>query len=244
MRLTHLCFTDDLLIFSRVDRHTVQTIRETLQEFAALSSLCLNPSKSFIFVSNSSGNMKNMLVTLTGFQEGALPVTYLGVPLTTSALRLGDCDRLVDSITSRITHWTSRFLSYAGRLQLVNSVFFVIQMYWSLLFILPFRVYKKLEKLISKFLWFGSSMSSPFLKVPWEVVTRPRKEGGLGIKKLSEWRKQPPSSIFGLYSQVEKVVFGLSGCVFIFSEAKAYGWHLLLPNAHGSGEICWPFNTS
>ena len=116
-------------------------------------------------------------------------MTYLGVPLITSALRIANCNRLVEFIARHITHWTSRFLSYARRLQLVISVLFAVQMYWFLLLILPVGVYKKLERLISNFLWSDFSMRTPSLKVPWEVVTRPRKEGGLGIKKLIEWNR-------------------------------------------------------
>ena len=154
-----------------------------------MSGLRMNPSKSFIFVSNSLGNIKRELLELTGFQEGALPICYLGVPFVSSRLKIADCSKLIDIITYRVTHWTSRFLSYAGRLQLVNSVLFVIQTYWPSMFILPTGVFTKLERLLSNFLWSGSSLKTPRLKASWEEATRPRSEGGLGIKKLKECNK-------------------------------------------------------
>ena len=104
---TYLCFVDDLLIFSKADQRTVEIIMNTLWDFANLSGLRLNPSKSVIFVSNSPRNTKNFLVALIGFQEGALPVMCVGVPLVSKTLRKVDCNRLVESVMHRITHWMS-----------------------------------------------------------------------------------------------------------------------------------------
>ena len=57
------------------------------------------------------------------------------------------------------------------------------------MFILSGAMYRKLERLIANFLWTGSPMKPSRLKVPWVIVTRPRKEGGLGVKKLAEWNR-------------------------------------------------------
>ncbi|CAN7048454.1 unnamed protein product, partial [Brassica rapa subsp. trilocularis] len=53
---------------------------------------------------------------------GELPVRYLGLPLMTKAMRRQDYMTLLEWIRGRICSWTSRFLSYAGRLQLIRSV--------------------------------------------------------------------------------------------------------------------------
>lgn len=54
-------------------------------------------------------------------------------------------------MTSRIKSWTCRFLSYAGRVQLVKSILFATQVYWSSLFILPKGVIKKIEQVLHFF---------------------------------------------------------------------------------------------
>ena len=63
---------------------------------------------------------------VTGFKLGNLPVRYLGVPLVTRRLTDKDCRPLVERITSRINHWSTKFLSYAGRLQLVQAMLYSI----------------------------------------------------------------------------------------------------------------------
>ena len=59
MKLTHLYFADDLLIFSRANKQSVAIILDTLQNFAILSDLRFNPAKSSIFVSNTCGNIES-----------------------------------------------------------------------------------------------------------------------------------------------------------------------------------------
>ena len=54
---------------------------------------------------------------------------YLGVPLISTRLSHCDCQPLVDKLLARIQEWTSRSLSFAGRLQLLTSVLYNIQMY-------------------------------------------------------------------------------------------------------------------
>lgn len=61
-----------------------------------------------------------------------------------------ECQILIYKITGRLAHWSSRLLSYAGRL---NS----IQVYWAGIFILPKSITTKIKKLCRDFLWCGTS---------------------------------------------------------------------------------------
>lgn len=54
--------------------------------------------------------------------EGTFPIRYRGHPLMTQVMRKHDYQSLVEKIRSRINTWTSRFLSYTGRLQLIKVV--------------------------------------------------------------------------------------------------------------------------
>ena len=98
---------------------------------------------------------------------GNLPMKYLGVPLITTKLKRGDCEELIRKISGRITSWNSKFLSYAGRIQLINSVLYGIQSYWSSMFILPKSVLKELEKLMNHFLWNGDVSKNHGINLSW-----------------------------------------------------------------------------
>jgi hypothetical protein len=113
MKLTHLCFADDLLIFSEANQNSIGVIKATLAEFEELSGLKDNPSKSFVFCSGISDRLKQLLLQDLQIQEGKFPVRYLGVPLISTRLIAADCEQLLDRITSCISSWLSRNLSYA-----------------------------------------------------------------------------------------------------------------------------------
>lgn len=55
-------------------------------------------------------------------KEGSFPVRYLGVPLISSKLSAANCRLLLDRIFGQMDSWTSKNLSFAGRLQLLFSV--------------------------------------------------------------------------------------------------------------------------
>ena len=129
-KTTHLCFADDLMIFCGGSIHSAQVIHHALLEFSNMSGLVPNNGKSCIFI---AGNNQTYILDLFQFPRGTLPVRYLGVPLITSKLNASNCKPLVDSITARIRMWTSRFLSFPGRLQLIHSVLCSIQSYWNVI---------------------------------------------------------------------------------------------------------------
>ncbi|KAL0329413.1 UNVERIFIED_CONTAM: Retrovirus-related Pol polyprotein from type-1 retrotransposable element R2 [Sesamum radiatum] len=52
-RILNLCFADDVLLFCKADLPSIQVIKDSLQEFAALSGLQVNPNKSQIILSRA-----------------------------------------------------------------------------------------------------------------------------------------------------------------------------------------------
>jgi len=116
LKLTHLCFADDLILFSDASISSIKQVKTALLEFEEISGLKSNPAKSSFFCSGLFVRMKSMLLDELQRQEGRLPVRYLGVPLVSSKLSAADCRTFLDIISSRIDSWTSRNLSFAGRL--------------------------------------------------------------------------------------------------------------------------------
>ena len=107
--------------------------------------------------------------------------------MITRRLSVGDCAVLIEKITARINSWTSRFLSYAGRLQLIQSVLFSIQNYWCRHFILPKCVIKEINQKCSRFFWKGTNILSKGARVSWSAMCYPKAESGLGIKDIFSW---------------------------------------------------------
>ncbi|CAL1356047.1 unnamed protein product [Linum trigynum] len=185
--LTHLCFADDLLIFTEGSGHAIHRVQEILKEFHSISGLKCNPSKCEVYFGGKSVLFKQATLQISGFAEGELPVRYLGVPLLSGKLPSSETDKLVAIITKKIQSWRAKKLSYAGRLQLISSVLMGTLQYWMQIFILPKKVIKQVQMLCSRFLWHGGEEGRA--KVGWDKMARPRGEGGLGLRDLCAWNR-------------------------------------------------------
>ncbi|OIT06336.1 hypothetical protein A4A49_61618, partial [Nicotiana attenuata] len=129
LNLVHIFFADDLIMCCRANKVSVQLMLKSFDQFSTVSGLKANLEKSSIYVVGVSTDFKGQL--------GVMPFKYLGVPLSPRKLTISQCIPLVDNIIARVRWWTSKFLSYSGRLQLIKSVLFEMQTYGAQVFLLP-----------------------------------------------------------------------------------------------------------
>ncbi|CAN1171980.1 LINE-1 retrotransposable element ORF2 protein [Linum perenne] len=190
LKIRHICFADDLLIFTNGSLQGISTIFQVLHSFYLLTGLKVNPSKTelFCFVSVPR-TIIDQMVAISGFKEGSLPVKYLGVPLITGSLKAIDCKVLIDKITDRIKSWRAKCLSYAGRVQLIEYVLYSMCYYWMNIFLLPKKIIKAVQQICAKFLWGTNEAGNANSKVAWDKLSCPKNEGGLGLKDLSSWNR-------------------------------------------------------
>ncbi|XP_058783490.1 uncharacterized protein LOC131658182 [Vicia villosa] len=188
LSLTNLIFADDVLLFCRGDSRSVELMKGAFNTFTNSTGLRANASKSRMYFGGINDDLKHELLSMTGFTEGALPVRYLGVPLTSRRLNVHHYMPLIEKIAGRMHHWTTKLLSYAGRIQLVKSITRAVAQFWMQCFPIPKGVIKKIEDICRKFIWTGNhennSSKSP---VAWIKVCSSYKQGGLQILNMYWW---------------------------------------------------------
>lgn len=184
--LSHLFFTDDVFLFCRANRKSTVVLKRSLDTFSSWSGLVPNRNKSDVFLLGGSSSLQRNILSTFGFQEGKLPIRYLGVPIISSRLTKTDCTELINRITARVQSWTHRFLSFAGRLQLIRSVLHSIQAFWASVFSLPAVVLLNIECILRQFLWKGSALGKGGAKVSLLDICMPKSEGGLAIRNLKD----------------------------------------------------------
>lgn len=197
LSLTHLCFAEGKKV-------SVEGALSVFEDFAKWSGLNISIEKSTVYMAGVGEEEKGRILRNFPFAEGRLPVRYLGLPLMTKGMCKTDYLPLVEKVRSRINTWKSRFLSYAGRLQLIKSVLISIVNFWAAVFRLPSKCMKEIEQLCASFLWSGPALKSTGAKVAWRSICKPKEDGGLGIRSLKEVNK-----VYGL-KLIWRVLLGLS----------------------------------
>nr|GEY42636.1 hypothetical protein [Tanacetum cinerariifolium] len=132
--LINLCFADDLFLFAHADANSAYVIMESLDEFKDASGLVPSLPKSTTYFYNILTHTKLAILHILPFEEGHLPVKYMGVPLISTRFVYRDCKELIEKVHNRL-------------------------------------------------------MRNGKAKVSWDVVCLPKKEGGMGIRKLDVFNK-------------------------------------------------------
>ena len=88
LKLTHLAFADDLVLFSRGDPKSVSLLMDSLKHFGDNSGLKINFSKSCLFYVGISSMDLDSIKDITGFSQGNFPFRYLGIPVADSRLKI------------------------------------------------------------------------------------------------------------------------------------------------------------
>ncbi|XP_048489728.1 uncharacterized protein LOC125491683 [Beta vulgaris subsp. vulgaris] len=187
LRLNHLIFADDLMLFCKGDIQSVTLMVRALKAFSDAAGLQANQMKSAIYFGNVQEEIRSRILQVTGFQSGSFPFRYLGVPITSKRISISDCDVLIDRMLKRILCWSSRHLSYAGRATLVNVVLLSIHCYWAQVFLLPKYVIQRVTQICRAYLWDGKTFIHKPSLVVWDWVCRPKKCGGLGVRDCMVW---------------------------------------------------------
>ncbi|XP_074304499.1 uncharacterized protein LOC141639227 [Silene latifolia] len=155
------------------------------------SGLVPNTSKTNIYFAGVRTDVKSLIIGDTDYVEDNFPFKYLGVPLHSSRLTRDLLQPLLAKITGKLGHWTSLQLSYASRVNLLNSVIFGIEAYWCASLLLPKGVIKTLETECRKFLW-GSTANRRMNFFSWNKK--------LCFKSTTIWMQWSTHYIFKLQS--------------------------------------------
>ncbi|XP_074314092.1 uncharacterized protein LOC141649297 [Silene latifolia] len=189
LKLNHLIFADDLMIFVRGDTPSVVAAANCLDSFASISGLYANPAKTSIYYGGVHDEMKRQIKVLTGYTEDAFPFRYLGITMNPGRLSSSMFNTMVDKIQGSIHHWSGNLLSYAGKLQLINAVVCGLENFWCSVLLLPSHIIKIVNKFCKDYFWGTLGMQRRMTFKSWSSICKPWIEGGYNVKELLSWNK-------------------------------------------------------
>ncbi|RVW29587.1 putative ribonuclease H protein [Vitis vinifera] len=215
-RVSHLQFADDTIFFSNTREEDLQTLKSLLLAFGHISGLKVNLDKSNIYGINLDQAHISRLAETLECKASGWPILYLGLPLGGNPRAGGFWDPVIERISRRLDGWQKAYLSFGGRITLIQSCLTHMPCYYLSLFKLPASVAAKIERLQRDFLWSGIGEGKKDHLVRWDVVCKPKEIGGLGFGNISlrnlallgKWLWRYPREGSALWHQVILSIYG------------------------------------
>lgn len=156
LKLSHLLFADDMMLFSEASVSHVQVIKEVLDRFSRCSGQKVNLIKYHIYVST------NISLIIAGelAQAIGIPITndlgrYLGVPSIHGRVTKSTFSVLLDRITARLEGWKTKQLSLTGHQVLAQSILSIVPYSTMQTCLLPAGICEQIDRSIWRFIWGG-----------------------------------------------------------------------------------------
>ena len=179
VRISHLLFADDTILFCDASRDQLLSIRLALSCFQSFTGLKVNVGKSEIVPVGEVGNI-GVLANILGCRMGSLPMKYLGMLLGTLFKTTSIWNPILEKMEKKLSSWKRLYLSKGGRLTLLKSTLSSLPTYYLSLFTIPVAVADRLECIQRNFLWGSLEECFKHSLVVWEKVCSPLESGRLG----------------------------------------------------------------
>ena len=152
----------------------VRNVKATILCFKAVSGLKVNFFKSELIRIRAEKSVLLKYADILGCKVGDLPAQYLGLPLSLGRVNKTMWKPVVERVERKLSTWKANYLSIAGRVTLIKSVFSNLPVYYFSPFKRLAAVIKRLERLQREFLWYGNSSQKKFHLVDWDSICKPK----------------------------------------------------------------------
>ncbi|XP_019198912.1 PREDICTED: uncharacterized protein LOC109192673 [Ipomoea nil] len=188
--LTHLCFADDMVLFTEVSVAQIEVVKNVLDRFCAASGQRISLNKSqVLFSKNTVPGLADDLTRRLNIARTMDFGKYLGVPAIHGRVTCNTFSDLLTRINSRLEGWKAKNLSLAGRVVLAKSVLNAIPIYTMQTTALPKSLCLEIEKRTRKFIWDGNDTVNKMSLANWDLVTTAKEAGGLGLLRLCDMNR-------------------------------------------------------
>ncbi|GKU86994.1 hypothetical protein SLEP1_g1457 [Rubroshorea leprosula] len=184
MKVSHLQFADDSILFGKAVERNIWAAKSIMRIFELVSGLKINFVKSQLFGLNVSDEWKSKMAHILHCKQGAFPYRYLGVPIGSNIKSIALWKPLIKTFEKKLSQWKGRFLSFGGRITLLNAVLTSLPVFSMSVHLLPRGLILSLDKIRRNFLWGGGESKRKINWVSWDKVCKSKNEGGLGVKDL------------------------------------------------------------
>jgi hypothetical protein len=152
-------YADDTIIFLKAAQKELLGLRALLESFAQSTGLRVNYAKTGMVPINLSLEKAEIMAGVFGCRIQSMPFTYLGLPMGTTKPRVEHFAPLMNRAERQLTSISS-MLTYAGKLQLVNSVLSSLPTFTMCSLAVPVAVLEYFDRARRNCLWRNSDINA------------------------------------------------------------------------------------
>jgi hypothetical protein len=179
-----LQYANDTMLFMEHDLAKAVNMKLILSFFEQLSGLKINFHKRKICCFGKAKDEEDNNRNIFGCEVGSLPFKYLGIPIHYRKLLNKELKPVEDRFEQKLASWLGKLLSYGDQLVLINSVLCSFPMFLLSFFEIPKGVRKRLDFYRSRFFYQSDGQKKKYRVTKWNIVCRPKDQGGLRIEVL------------------------------------------------------------
>ncbi|XP_074301475.1 uncharacterized protein LOC141632870 [Silene latifolia] len=185
--LTHLFFAYDIILFGEASIQQAKVINKCLNIFCQASGQRVSLAKSRVFFSpNIEDDVAAAIANKLHFDKTEDLGMYLGMPTINGRVTKETFDFIAQKVDKRLSGWKAKNLSLAGRTTLVQSTLSTIPSYPMQTAKLPRSLCDDLDRKTRRFLWGGDEDKRGISLMSWDVVTKEKSDGGLGLRSMRQ----------------------------------------------------------
>nr|ABA98327.2 transposon protein, putative, CACTA, En/Spm sub-class [Oryza sativa Japonica Group] len=159
-------------------------LKMLLNVFEELSGLKINFHKSELYCFGEAQTVQDQYTNLFKCEVGSFPFRYLGIPIHHRRLRNLEWKEVIERLEKWLASWKGKLLSLGGQLTLINLVLTNLPMYMMSFLEIPKGVIKKIDYFRSRFFWQGDGHKRKYRLARWDIICRPKDQGGWEFKIL------------------------------------------------------------
>lgn len=183
IKISHLLFADDSLVFTRASVADCQNLKRIFDCYSTASGQLFNFEKSSMFLSgNIQDGQASSIKDIFQLNIVSRHERYLGLPSMIGRKRSNFFTDIKLKIYNKVSSWQHKFFSCGGKEVLIKAAAQAIPAYAMSVFKIPLGICNDIQRVIANF-WWGSKKDKKNIHWSrWDKLSQSKYRGGMGFR--------------------------------------------------------------